>query len=258
MKRNYDNVAEAVRNNYRCMRAKQDLKFIKYLTQKYNKFTTDMSMWDAINSLECFVDTSDPDINLPNRSHLYQTAEGIRKDGYPDWMQLVGLIHDAGKCLYLKGCDQDGTSIHQQYSIVGDTFIVGVPLSNKLIFPEFNVLNSDCYEDVYRDGCGLKNCHIAYGHDEYLYQVLQNAGCTIPIQGLYMIRYHSLYPWHQQNDYQQLEDEEDKRMKPWVKLFNKYDLYTKDNHDYTTQELQELESYYDGLIRKYLPNLLKW
>jgi inositol oxygenase len=37
-----------------------------------------------------------------------------------------------------------------------------------------------------------------------------------------MLRYHSLYPWHKEGSYAWLEDEHDKAMKPWVKLFNKY------------------------------------
>ena len=36
-------------------------------------------------------------------------------------MQLVGLIHDCGKMVFLRGCDEDGTSVAQQWSIVGDT-----------------------------------------------------------------------------------------------------------------------------------------
>ena len=52
-------------------------------------------------------------INLPNNMHLFQTAERIRKDNLPDWMQLIGLIHDLGKILYfslsiyLKHCSKN-------------------------------------------------------------------------------------------------------------------------------------------------------
>jgi len=31
--------------------------------------------------------------------HLLQTAEAIRRDGKPEWMQVVGLVHDLGKLL---------------------------------------------------------------------------------------------------------------------------------------------------------------
>jgi hypothetical protein len=39
---------------------------------------------------------------------MIQTAEGIRKRGHPDWMQLVGLIHDMGKIMFLWGDDSIG------------------------------------------------------------------------------------------------------------------------------------------------------
>ena len=75
------------------------------------------------------------DISLPNYHHGIQTAEEIRKDGHPEWLQLIGLIHDIGKIMYLWGCDEDGTSIKEQGRIiVGDTFIVGCKLPEKIVF----------------------------------------------------------------------------------------------------------------------------
>ena len=43
---------------------------------------------------------------------------------------------------------------------------------------------------------GMKNLKFAWGHDEYLYQMLLHNKVTIPLEGLYIIRYHSCYPWH--------------------------------------------------------------
>ena len=65
------------------------------------------TFWELFDYLKAFVDLSDPDINLTNHQHLFQTAEGLRKDGFPDWMQLVGLIHDLGKIIYRVGNDSD-------------------------------------------------------------------------------------------------------------------------------------------------------
>lgn len=55
-------------------------------------------MKDALVKLNDLVDESDPDVDIPNIVHAFQTAERIRKD-YPDddWFQLTGFIHDAGK-----------------------------------------------------------------------------------------------------------------------------------------------------------------
>ena len=61
---------------------------------------------------------SDLNIDLENYYHFYQTAEGIRKDGHPEWFQLVGLIHDMGKILYKKGCREDGTSLDTMWELL--------------------------------------------------------------------------------------------------------------------------------------------
>jgi len=37
--------------------------------------------------------------------HLLQTAEAIRRDGKPEWMQVTGLLHDLGKLLLLFGAE---------------------------------------------------------------------------------------------------------------------------------------------------------
>ena len=55
------------------------------------------------------------------------------------WLQLVGLIHDLGKIIYLWGNDKEGTSI-KTMSSVGDTFIVGCRIPDGIVFP-FNKLN---------------------------------------------------------------------------------------------------------------------
>jgi inositol oxygenase len=254
-----DDTPEAVRELYKTMRTKQTYDYVSKLSKKYNKLERPMKVWDAVELMETFIDVSDPDVNLPQIVHLLQTAESIRKSGLPDWFQLVGFIHDLGKMIYLKGNDDDGTSMKEQFSIVGDTFVVGIPFTNTMIFPEFNSLNPDSQLDLYPDKIGLSNVKIAYGHDEYLYQVLkQNNQVTIPEEGLYAIRFHSLYPWHREGEYSRLESEYDIKMKPWVKLLNEHDLYTKENVNYSQGELDRLIPYYKNLINKYLPEELLW
>jgi inositol oxygenase len=251
-------ITDAVREHYKDMRKKQTIKHVTHCAEKYNLMKTKMSPW-AVELMETFVDISDPDINLPQVTHLLQTAESIRAEGLPDWFQLVGFIHDLGKMMYLKGCDADGSSLQSQWSIVGDTFVIGAPLPATLVYPEFNALNHDNDLDVYPDGVGLTNVHIAYGHDEYLYQVLAQAqGVTLPAEALFAIRFHSLYPWHTHGEYSRLEDSTDRALKNWVLLLNQHDLYSKDKAGYTDTKKQELLCYYRGLVEKYLPAELLW
>lgn len=63
---------------------------------RFNKFK--MTVKDALVKLNDLVDESDPDTNLPNIIHAFQTAESIREK-HPDldWFHLTGLIHDLGK-----------------------------------------------------------------------------------------------------------------------------------------------------------------
>jgi inositol oxygenase len=53
---------------------------------------------DALIRLNDLIDESDPDTDVPNIVHAFQTAERIRLE-HPDqdWFQLTGLIHDLGK-----------------------------------------------------------------------------------------------------------------------------------------------------------------
>ena len=259
--RNYDQseITAAVREHYRKMRRFQTYDYVKTMHEKYLTFDKPMMLWEAMKKLNDLIDVSDPDLDLPNVQHLIQSAEAIRADDRPDWMQLVGLIHDLGKVMFLWGCDEDGTSQEEQWGLVGDVFVVGCALPDTCVYPEFNQLNPDMQKPkfnttlgIYQDGCGLDNLMLAWGHDEYLYQVLSNhSGNTIPEAGMVMIRYHSFYPWHNGGSYTFFEGEKDAQYKEWILDFNRYDLYTKSNKIY---DLGEIKSYYLPIAEKYLGN----
>lgn len=256
--RNYQNVEEDIKNNYLLSRKNQTVDYVEEMYLKYLTFDMKLSFDDIFQHLEKFVDVSDPDITLPNFYHGIQTAEAIRKDGLPDWLQLIGLIHDIGKIMFLKGCDEDGTSIKKQWGIVGDTFIVGCKIPDTVVYPEFNSENPDMNNPetntrlgIYKENCGLKNVMCSWGHDEFLYQILKYNPNTLPQEALYIVRYHSLYPYHTEGEYEYFMDDDDKKMLTWVKLFNKYDLYTKTND----KKIEDsVISYYKTLIEKYFYN----
>ena len=252
-----NDVLPAVCECYREMRARQTFDYVERMQQKYLTCDRPLGLWEALDALDDFVDLSDPDMDLPNVQHLLQTAAAMRADGCPDWMQLVGLIHDLGKVLYLWGCDEDGTSLRSQWGLVGDTFLVGCALPDALVFAEFNALNPDMRDaryntplGIYRPGCGLDECRVAWGHDEYLYQVLtRHAGNRIPDAGMVMIRYHSLYAWHERGAWAELTDARDARRREWVRRFNRYDLYTKSAE---VHDLAAARKYFAPIVDKYL------
>ena len=257
--RNYDqgDITAAVREHYRKMRLYQTVDYVERMQKKYLRFDKPRPLWDAMLKLNALIDVSDPDLNLPNVQHLAQSAEAMRADGRPDWMQLVGLIHDLGKAMYLWGSDEDGTSQAEQWGLVGDVFVVGARLPETAVYPEFNALNPDMTDPRYNTelgryepGCGLDALTLAWGHDEYLYQVLKNHPTnTIPEAGMVMIRYHSFYPWHTGGSYAKLLGPRDEQYREWIKDFNQYDLYTKSPKIY---DLDELKEYYLPIAEKYL------
>ena len=69
--------------------------------------------------------------------------------------------------------------------------------------------------------------------------MLKYNGIPLPEEGYYMIRFHSHYLWHKENEYGHLEDEKDREMKSWVQKFNQFDLYSKDDNE--KMEIEELK-----------------
>lgn len=257
--RNYDHsdVTAAVREHYRKMRMNQTYDYVSRMKEKYLTYDKPMGLWEAMDKLNDLIDVSDPDLDLPNVQHLIQSAEALRNDHRPDWMQLVGLIHDLGKMMYLWGSDDDGTSQNEQWGLVGDVFVVGCELPDTCVYPAFNGLNPDMTDaryntinGVYSNGCGLDSLQLAWGHDEYLFQVLSNhRDNSIPEAGMVMIRYHSFYPWHTGGSYQNLLNRKDDQYKEWILDFNQYDLYTKSDKIF---DLEEVKDYYQPIAEKYL------
>ncbi len=250
--RDYDNPGrDTVREFYRLNHKYQTYDFVREKEREFLQFNRkQMPVWGAMEFLNTLVDDSDPDTDLDQLQHLLQTGEAIRADGHPDWFVLTGFIHDMGKVLCLFG--------EPQWAVVGDTFPVGCKFSDKIVYPEFFQDNPDNSDErynttygVYKPGCGLRQVHLSWGHDEYLYQMMKN---HLPEPALYMIRYHSFYAQHREQAYDHLMDDHDREMFEWVKKFNPYDLYSKSPKP---PVLSELKPYYEALIAKYLPATIR-
>ena len=251
--RNYESPGrDSVKEFYRLNHQYQTYDFVQEKRADYLRFNKkEMPVWAAFDFLNELVDDSDPDTDLTQLQHLLQTSEAIRADGHPDWMVLTGLMHDMGKVLCLFG--------EPQWGVVGDTFPVGCGYSDAVVYPEYFTANPDytnpAYSTqlgVYQKGCGLRSVTMSWGHDEYVYQMLKD---YLPQEGLYMLRYHSFYAWHREGAYDYLLDDHDRKMLPWVKLFNPYDLYSKNP---TPPDWEALKPYYEALVKKYLPATLKF
>ncbi|XP_027204562.2 myo-inositol oxygenase [Dermatophagoides pteronyssinus] len=253
-----DYIQKRVFETYRLMHTNQTLEFARERLNYWTRFDKlKMTIMDALEKLNCLVDESDPDVDLPNIIHAFQTAERIR-EAHPDldWFHLTGLIHDLGKLMAVYG--------EPQWSVVGDTFPLGCRIASSVVYadqtfqdnPDTSNPDYNTEYGIYEPNCGLKQVVMSWGHDEYMYQILKNhPDCSLPEQAFYIIRFHSFYPWHTGGDYYHLCSKHDLHMLPWIREFNKFDLYSKTPE---IPDIPKLIPYYQSLIDKYIPGLVSW
>ncbi|HUQ94262.1 MAG TPA: inositol oxygenase family protein [Bryobacteraceae bacterium] len=250
--RNYETATPGVRDFYLQNHTLMTRDFVLNKKREYMPLDKKrMGVWEAMDQLEVLVDDSDPDTDLSQIDHNFQTAEACRRDQRPRWFILAGLLHDLGKVLCLYG--------EPQWAVVGDTFPVGCAYSDKIVFPHFFRDNPDSKVPelqtklgVYAPNCGLDKIDLSWGHDEYLYHVVKP---YLPEEALYIIRYHSFYPCHRENGYQYLMNDHDRRMFHWVKEFNQYDLYSKSHEK---PDSKALRPFYEDLVTEFLPAQINW
>jgi inositol oxygenase len=250
--RDYEHARPRVEEFYALNHAHQTLDFVLAKKRDYLALTRKrMTVFESLEFLNTLVDDSDPDIDFTQIEHALQTAEAIRAANQPRWFIVTGLVHDLGKILCLFG--------EPQWAVVGDTFPVGCRWSPKIVYSQFFRDNPDTqvpeYQTeygIYEPGCGLDHVHMSWGHDEYIYHAVRD---RLPDEALYMLRYHSFYPWHKEGEYTGLTNEKDRSMLKWVRAFNRYDLYSKGA---ARPNVQELMPFYEDLVKEFFPEPIKW
>jgi inositol oxygenase len=296
--RNYSSSNEnnQVEKTYKNMLQNQTIEFVLEKKKFYkNNPNLVINIWDTIDKLDSIIDDSDPDSELPQIVHAYQTSISLKnksldlfyikslfsklewdnlteskriyfsksiKNFYNnicnwDWLPLIGLIHDMGKVLLL---DEFGKL--DQWAVVGDTFPVGYKLSPAYIYQQkgYHLKNESLIKNNYNKGIGFNNLLMSWGHDEYLASVLEKNKTFLSKEAIYIIRFHSFYSWHSPKDsirgYTDLADDFDWYMLPLLKFFQKSDLYSKTRN---IPEINEIKKEFNILIDKYfLSHLINW
>lgn len=143
---------------------------------------------------------------------------------------MIAAIHELGKVL---ATPLFGSLI--QLSVVGDTFPVACKFHPSNVnyeerFYESNPKPNDCDKYcLYYPHCGFDFLEMSYGHDEYLSNVLETS-FKFPPEGIYLVRYHSFYPWHSPfrgREYDYFANERDWHMRSLLKLLKSGDMYSK-------------------------------
>ena len=240
---------------YKEMHENQTIGFVKQKKKEYSDLKkAKMTIKKALSLLDDFIDPSDPDLDVENSIHAYQTAEKVRKK-FPDdkEFQIIGLIHDVGKVLF--------SFEEPSWAVVGDTYVLGCEFPKTIVYydtlknhPDYNKYDKN---GIYKEKCGLDDLILTYGHDEYLYNVLKKNVDKHKISDKYLdvIRYHSFYPWHTEQEYKHFMNEKDKETLQNVLEFNNFDLYSKEDD---TEITDEIKQYYDKLLDEYFEEELNW
>jgi len=265
--RNYEDSErqDTVEKFYREQHTKMTMEYVKAKRDKHLRFDKCCkTVWEMAEYLDTVTDDSDPDTDLSQLMHAIQAAEACRK-AYPgdeyDWFHITCFIHDLGKILLVNDPSLKLTG-DEQWCVVGDTFPVGCKFDEESnVFPQYFKQNAD-YNDkryntmngIYEPHCGLDDVIMSWGHDDYIYFIAEKQS-TLPLKALYMLRYHSFYPWHSKGGYMHLCNEQDMENLKWVQAFNQFDLYSK-NQDCPT--LEEVAPYYKEKIEKYFPKPVQW
>ena len=235
---------------YKCNHTCQNLEYVLKCKKKYYKFNNaEHTIMELFKMSDEIYDESDPDLTLSQLQHAIQVGERLRNkftDPEYDWLWFTGFIHDLGKILAFW---------LPQWSVVGDTFPVGCRFDETNIFYPYFKKNNDFgkYDKygIYKEGCGFDKLHFSFSHDDYLSKVLEYNGHSLPEEAIYLIRYHSFYPWHSRGGYSWFASEKDHKMKSLLKEFQKCDLYSKDNEG-KVYDYEELTKFYKKLADKYL------
>ncbi|KAI4353093.1 hypothetical protein L6164_002067 [Bauhinia variegata] len=141
------------------------------------------------------------------------------------WLHLTALIHDLGNILLLPSFG----GLPHWTVLVRDTFPLGCVFDESNVHHKYFKENPD-YKDatyetkngIYKEGCGLDNVIISWGHNDFKYLlsiVAKDNGSTLPSAALFIIPYHSFYSLHKEGAYTHLMNKEDVENLKWLKIF---------------------------------------
>jgi len=282
------------RMHYRQKWLTQTVEYVRTMRETYLSFQLGcMGLRTALDtiatSIPCrpFCLVEDEEQECPSlRSLCYRTAEEARRSGQPDWVQLVALLHDMGRVVaWLDARASAATTTKTEptsyscsaedgldWTIASRSRIVGCAAPNQATFSEFRHLNSDesdarysTLEGMYHPHIGLDHTWLNWTGPEYMYHMLQRNGCTIPEEGMSMLRYFSLGDWHEHDEYATLTNEDDEDVKYFVSDFDRmrrraWKKCGERTGDLSDKECEALwEGYYAAIADKYnCGGDLKW
>ena len=173
--RNYDNPGRDTRP--RVLPAEppyQTFDFVRAKRAEFLRFDRrKMTPWEALDFLNTLVDDSDPDIELSQIEHLLQTAEAIRADGHP---RLVRPHRPDPRPRQGAVPVRRAAVGRRRRHVSRRLRVLRRRSSSPSSSPTTPTARCREYQTgcgIYEEGCGLDNVLMSWGHDEYMYHVVE-------------------------------------------------------------------------------------
>jgi len=293
----------ARRQHHRRMWMKQSVEYVTFLHERYSAFdlccrTIDEAL-DLTKHLpanpfsvssrrrgehETNTERRTAGSSLPSvRTFLFHTAELARKEGHPDWVQFVALIHGlAGAMTCLRASSSGGSVVPDEvegddfdWTIYVDARVMGCETSKTSTFAEFRHLNPDegdtrynTPNGLYREHVGLENVLLSWTSSDYMYCMLKHNRVVLPKEAYAILKLFPLVDWHTRGKHISLSSENDEELKLFVADF--YELFQRSqdkvlsaggaNNELSDKECRDLwTNHYSLIAKKYgAGDILKW
>eukprot|EP00977_Amphora_coffeiformis_P003836 scaffold766_cov179-Amphora_coffeaeformis.AAC.19 len=233
------------RYHYLCKWQTQTVEYVQSMREKYLSFQLcSMTLEEAILEKAKFIDAGYLDVASNHftpslRTVCFRTADWFRRQGYPDWVQLIALVFSLGRVvkivdplMALRSSNNDDDvkdSCHDHetdydWTIPSQGWVLGCGANSTLsvssIFSWMNPYQKDgdvapAWDKYNKHNsnskhnqkgscdtfCGLDKVLLTWSSQEYMSELLQHNRVDLPEEAYAMLRLSLLSDWHTKGEY---------------------------------------------------------
>ncbi|CAK4666452.1 unnamed protein product [Aphanomyces euteiches] len=190
-------------------------------------------------------------------ARLISDAETLRRQGHPDWIQLIAFLRGLGM-LFLLWTEDDAMVLRgisfEQWMDQTSTWVLGRPIPESVGYAGLNQTKDSTRQ--YEMQGGMAQAVMPWTPDEYLYRVLQGNDTSLPTEAIDIVRFQSCHPWYLHDEYADMAGVDDLDTKELL-----FELHS-DRKVPTAEALanvavEDLLPHYLDLSAKYLPQVMQ-
>lgn len=247
-------------NFYRHFCTTQTVDFVRRMHCIHTQFDRCRMTLEEALGLASNVPANQFSVGGPSRrSLLFATAHLAKKEGYPDWIQFVALVHGLAFVVRNVGdSDFDWTLPDVDSRVVGCKATTGSPWSHmRCLSPDEDDSRYNTHVGMYSRRCGLEKVLLSWGSSEYMYYMLKHNKVGLPDEAFKLLKLGPLVDWHSYDKHRDLSTDEDERARQSASDF--YNLCQKATRSVAggtrmsdSECLALWQSHYSFVVRKYV------